>query len=145
MIYRVRTTDPSEPTTGSPFGTRQHWQVSEATLTGPRIRAELRGTGGDWMQMGEDGFWRPDVRMQFRTADDAIVLMHYTGLVEQSDAFAAAAAEDRQTGWGDQYMRLAIQFDTGAPTYRWLTSSLFVAAGRLLGTGKIEYAVYRIT
>jgi hypothetical protein len=32
-------------------------------------------TGGDWMQMSPDGFWRPDVRAQFRTDDDAVVLM----------------------------------------------------------------------
>jgi Protein of unknown function (DUF3237) len=145
MTYRVRTSDPTEPTDGSPFGTRQYWQVSEATLTGPRITAALLATGGDWMQMSPDGFWRPDVRAQFRTDDDAVVLMHYTGLVEQTDAFAAAASEDRETGWSDQYMRLSIQFDTGAPRYRWLTTSLFVAAGRLLGTGHIEYAVHRIT
>jgi len=36
-------------------------------------------------------------------------------------------------------------FDTGAPRYRWLTTGLFVAAGRRLGTGHIEYAVHRIT
>ena len=95
--------------------------------------------------MSPDGFWRPDVRVQFRTDDDAVVLMHYTGLVEQTDAFAAAASEDRETAWTDQYMRLSIRFDTGAPRYRWLTTSLFVAAGRLLGTGHIEYAVHRIT
>ena len=145
MTYRVRTTDPTPPTAGSPFGTRQYWQVSEATLVGPQITAELLATGGDWMWMSPDGFWRPDVRVQFRTDDDAVVLMHYTGLVEQTDAFAAAASENRETSWTDQYMRLAIQFDTGAPRYRWLTTSLFVAAGRLLGTGYIEYAVHRIT
>jgi hypothetical protein len=53
---------------------------------------------------------------------------------EQTDAFAAAASEDRETAWTDQYMRLSIRFDTGAPRYRWLTTSLFVAAGRLPGT-----------
>ena len=42
-------------------------------------------------------------------------------------------------------MRLALCFDTGAARYRWLTTSLFVAKGRLLGTGSIEYAVYRVT
>jgi hypothetical protein len=31
-----------------------------------------------------------------------------------------------------------------AERYRWLNTSLFVAKGRLLGTGSIEYAVYRI-
>jgi hypothetical protein len=40
-------------------------------------------------------------------------------------------------------MRLSIRFDTGAENYRWLNQSLLVAAGRLLGTGSIEYAVYR--
>ena len=42
-------------------------------------------------------------------------------------------------------MRLMIHFDTGAERYRWLNSSLFVAKGRLLGTGHIEYAVARLT
>jgi hypothetical protein len=30
MVYRVRTIEPSEPTTDSPFGATQYWQVSEA-------------------------------------------------------------------------------------------------------------------
>ena len=34
MIYTVRTTHPLEPTVGSPFGAKQFWQVSEATLDG---------------------------------------------------------------------------------------------------------------
>ncbi|HEY6740745.1 MAG TPA: DUF3237 domain-containing protein [Lapillicoccus sp.] len=143
MTYRVTTTEPLEPTQGAPAGARQYWKVSAAELVGPRIRASLAGTGVDWMGVGSDGFWRPDVRAQFRTDDGEIVLMHYTGLVEQSPAFQAEA--DRPTSWDEQYMRLAITFDTGAAAYSWLTTSLFVAAGRLLGTGKIEYDVHRIT
>jgi hypothetical protein len=65
MTYRVRTTDPLTPTEGSPLGTRQYWQVTEASLEGDRIR--------------------------------------------------------------------------------WLNTSLLVASGRLLGTGRIEYAVFRVT
>jgi hypothetical protein len=145
MIYRVRTTQPSEPTSGSPHGQRQFWLVSEATLAGPRINAQLLAPGSDWMWMSPDGFWRPDVRVQFRTDDDAVVLMHYTGLVQQTDAFAAAAESNSETDWSDQYMRLAIEFDTGDERYAWLTTALYVAAGRLLGTGNIEYAVHRVT
>ena len=145
MIYSVKTTSPLEPTTGSPRAVIQYWQVSEAQLAGKRIRAELAATGIDWMRVGADGFWRPDVRAQFITDDGAVVLMHYAGLVEQTERFKAAAESNRPTEWDEQYMRLSITFDTGDARYSWLNSSLFVAAGRLLGTGRIEYAVYRVT
>jgi hypothetical protein len=145
MIYRVRTSHPLEPTSGSPRAVIQYWQVSEAELDGKRIRAKLAATGMDWMRVDTDGFWRPDVRAQFLTEDGAIVLMHYTGLVEQTDRFKSAAASDQPTNWDDQYMRLSIAFDTGEARYSWLNKSLFVAAGRLLGTGRIEYAVYRVS
>ncbi|MDT5010463.1 MAG: hypothetical protein QOH57_2080 [Mycobacterium sp.] len=145
MTYVVRTAQPLEPTVGSPFGAKQYWQVAEASLDGPRIRARLAATGVDWMSVGDDGFWRPDVRAQFTTDDGAVVLMHYTGLVQQSDQFAQAAEADRPTDWDDQYMRLAIRFETGDDRYAWLNTSLFVAEGRLLGTGHIEYVVHRVT
>jgi hypothetical protein len=145
MIYRVRTAHPLDPTKGSPHGARQYWQVSEASLDGPRMKAKLAATGGDWMGVSDDGFWRPNVRAQFVTQDDAVVLMHYTGLVEQTDAFKKAAEADRETAFSDQYMRLALHFETGASSYAWLNKHLFVARGRLLGTGHIEYEVFRIT
>ena len=145
FIYRVRTTGPLPGTAGSPRGERQYWTVSEAELHGNRIRATLAAPGSDWMWVSDDGFWRPDVRAPFTTDDGATVLMHYTGLVEQTPAFAAAAEGDRPTTWDDQYMRLLMRFDAGAPAYRWLNTSLFVARGRLLGTGHIEYEVFRLT
>lgn len=144
MTYRVTTTNPLEPTRHAPSGERQYWQVSQATLVGPRINASLAGTGGDWMAIGTDGFWRPDVRVQFLTDDGEVVLMHYTGLVQQTRTFTEAAFQDRPTSWTDQYMRLVIDFHTGSEKYGWLSTSLFVAAGRLLGTGRIEYAVHRV-
>ena len=145
MTYRVTTTLPLEPTAGSPTGPTQYWQVSEASLTGDRINAKLAATGVDWMVMSDDGFWRPDVRAQFLTDDGAVILMHYTGLVQQTDAFKRAAGSNQPTNWEDQYMRLSIRFDTGVEKYHWLNQNLFVAAGRLLGTGRIEYAVHRVT
>ena len=43
-------------------------------------------------------------------------------------------------------MRLAVRFETGAQQYQylWLNTNLFIAKGRLLGTGHIEYEVYRV-
>jgi hypothetical protein len=145
MTYRVRTTKPLDPTRGSPIGAVQYWEVSEATLSGPRIDATLSGAGSDWMQMSDDGFWRPHVRATWVTRDGAVILMSYTGLVEQTAAFKRAAEENRPTGWDDQYMRLSLAFATSDERYPWLERSLFIAAGRLEGTGMIEYAVHRVT
>ena len=70
------------------------------------------------MSVGSDGFWRPDVHAQFITDDGAVILMHYTGLVQQHvKRFAAAADADQPTDWVDQYMRLALRFKTRAQQY----------------------------
>ncbi len=145
MTYRIKANNPLDPTRGSPIGAVQYWQMIEATLSGPRIDATLSATGADWMQMSDDGFARPNVRTQLVTHDGAVILLRCTGLVQQTPAFQRAAEADQPTGWDDQYMRLSMAFTTNDARYRWLEQSLFVAAGRLLGTARVEYAVHRVT
>src|SRR6266446_9805628 len=132
MTYRVKTGNPLDPTSGSPRAVLQYWQVTEAELEGPRIKARLAATGLDWMQVSEDGFWRPNVRAQFLTHDGAVVLMSYIGLVEQTAPFKQAAEANEPTDWNDQYMRLSLVFNTGDQRHAWMNQSLFIAAGRLL-------------
>jgi hypothetical protein len=78
------------------------------------------------------------------TDDGAVILLHYTGLVERTDAFNSAAGSGGETAWEDQYMRMCMTFDTGAERYAWLNQSLFIAEGRLAGPAEIEYAIYRV-
>ena len=125
------------------MGAKQFWQVSEATLDGARIKAHLAGAGLDWMFVSSDGYWRPDVHAQFLTDDAAVILMHYTGLVQQTERFAAAADADQPTDWADQYMRLAVRSKPGRSNIFGSTPTLYIAKERLLGTGHIEYEVYR--
>jgi hypothetical protein len=124
---------------------RQFWQMARATLEGPRVRAATILPGIDWFTPVGDGYGHPHVRLPFRTDDGAIVLMEYRGIVHATDAFQRAVAEDTPTKWEDQYMRMALTFSTDAAPYAWLTKSLFVARGRLLGAKKLEYEVFRIT
>jgi hypothetical protein len=144
MSYRFRVTGPLPPTEGSPQGARQYWEMTEGTLSGDRIRATIAMPGGDWHIVGSDRFGRPDVRVQFVTDDGAVILLHYTGLVERTSAFNAAAERGAPTDWADQYMRMVMTFDTGSDRYAWLTQHLFVARGRLTGPGEIEYEIYRV-
>ena len=145
LTYRFSTRGPLGTTEGSPLGTRQYWEMTRGTLTGPDLHAEIAMPGGDWTTMSPDGYTRPDVRVQLRTDDDALILMRYTGLVEPTEIFLDAAANDRATDWDDQYMRFVFSFDTGAARYLWLTQSLFIGRGHILGTTELEYEIYRVT
>jgi hypothetical protein len=145
LTYRFTTRGPLGRTEGSPRGARQYWEMTDGTLTGRDLHARIAMPGSDWMAEAPDGFSRPDVRVALVSDDGALILMHYTGLVEHTDAFLAAAGENRSTGWDDQYMRFAVSFDTGAERYRWLNQSVFVARGHILGTHELEYEIYRVS
>jgi hypothetical protein len=145
MTYRFRVRGPISSTQGSPLGARDYWEMTEGELSGARIRARIAMPGGDWYRVGTDGFGRPDVRVQFLTDDDALVLLHYRGLVQVTEAFKRAAEIGGATRFEDQYMRMAMFFDTGAPRYAWLNQHLFIARGRLTADKEIEYQIYRVT
>jgi Protein of unknown function (DUF3237) len=144
MTYRFKVSGPLAATEGSPVGAREYWEMTSGTLTGKRIKAKIAMPGGDWMVVSADRFGRPNARMQLVTDDGAVILLHYTGLVERTDAFKNAAANNTATDWADQYMRMAMRFDTGAEKYRWLNESLFVAEGRLAAPKQIEYRIHRV-
>ena len=120
----------------------QFWQMSKAT--GRRINAVSAMPGIDWFTPYPNGFGQPHLRLPFRTADDEIVLLEYRGIVQASKAFQSAVENNTATQWHDQYMRMALTFETTAPRYQWLVESLFLARGRLVGSKSLEYEVYRV-
>jgi hypothetical protein len=144
MTYRFQTKGPLAATKGSPLGERQYWEMSTGTLTGSGISAKIAMPGGDWTQLTTDGFSRPDVRVQLMTDDGALILLRYTGLVEVNEAFTKAAENNAATNFGDHYMRMSMQFDTGNERYDWLNQHLFVAEGKLRGTNEVEYLIYQL-
>ena len=144
MTYHLTAINTLSATEGSPHVVRHPWTIVGGSLEGPRIQAHLEGHGSDWMRLGPDGYTRPDVRMQFRTKDGATILLRVTGLVEQTKAFQNAVANDSATSFADQYLRLSLEFEAGASSYTWLNTSLFLAEGRMLGAGRMEFEVYRV-
>ncbi len=145
MTYSLEVRGPLEATDGSPANQRrQYWEMSRATLEGPAIRATSPMPGIDWFTPYPGSYGRPHVRLPFLTDDGALVLLEYGGIVHASEAFQRAVEEDGSTGWDDQYMRMALTFDTTADRYAWLMQSLFLARGRLRGALAIEYEVYRV-
>jgi hypothetical protein len=144
MTYRLEVSGPIDDADPSAQGPLQYWEMTSATLEGPRIKATSPLRGNDWFRPLGDGFGRPHVRLPFQTDDGAVILLEYRGLVEATTAFTAAVENDGSTEWDDQYMRLAMWFDTANPGYDWLVQRLFLARGRLVGAKTLEYDVFRV-
>jgi hypothetical protein len=143
MTFWERIEGPLGPTSGPPD--RLCWQVAEATLSGPRLRATLAMPGIDWIRLEADGTRRQDQRTQFLTEDGALILMRYdTAIIRGTETFTSALAAGRETGFADQYMCMVPEFEAASGDYAWLTRSLFVGRGRLAGPKQIEYQVHRV-
>jgi hypothetical protein len=145
MTYAETIEGPLGPTAGSALGEWLCWRIATATLGGPRIDATLAMSGTDWIRVGGDGIRRPDLRAQFVTSDDELILFRYdVGLIRSTERFLAALAAGEATEFEDQYMRIAPVFEVGAGRYAWLAESLFVGRGRLTGPNAIAYELYRV-
>ena len=145
MTYTETIQGPLGATAGSPLGERLCWQVTTATLRGPRITAISSVPGTDWIRLGTDGIRRPDLRAQLMTDDGELILFRYDlAMIRPSGRFLAALASGEGTDFDSQYMRIAPHFEVGAGRYTWLAESLFLGRGRLTGPRVIEYELYRV-
>jgi hypothetical protein len=145
MTYSETIDGPLGPTHGSPLGERLCWQITTATLCGPRINATLAMPATDWIRLGTDGIRGQDLRAQLTTDDGELILFRYDlALIRSSKRFAAALTAGEATTFDDQYMRIAPQFEVGAGRYAWLVESLFLGRGRLTGRNAIAYEIYRV-
>lgn len=145
MTYAETIEGPLGPSINSAVGERLCWQVASATLSGARINASLAAPGADWIRLGRDGIRRPDLRAQLVTDDGELILLRYDlALIRSTERFLAALAAGEATGFGDQYMRIAPQFEVSAGPYAWLCENLFLGRGRLTGPCTIAYELYRV-
>jgi hypothetical protein len=118
LTFAERIEGPLGPTTGSPA--RLCWKITEATLAGPRITANLAMPGVDWIRVEASGIRRQDQRTQFVTDDGTLVLMRYdAALIRGDEEFSLALASGRETTYADQYMYMTPQFDVSSEAYDW--------------------------
>jgi hypothetical protein len=127
----------------TPMGARLCFPMSGGEVAGERLKGRFLG-GGDWLQVGPDGYGRVDVRGQIETQDGAFIYVHYQGFLEMNDKLGGALQTGKGTQFEDAYLRTSPRMECGDPRYAWVNRTLFVAAGRLLEGGFVEYRVYRV-
>lgn len=104
---------------GTPAGTRIIVEVDSWEVTGERISARAKGTGGaDWLTVSADGtLGTIDVRATWETDDGATVFVQYNGRLDMAQMPPVAWAAPR--------------FDTGDERYSWLNRIQAVARGEV--------------
>ena len=112
---------------GGPQGTRIVVAVTGGTFTGPKMKGIVKGPGGDWVTMRDDGSVQLDVRLILETDDGAKILMQYKGIGLE----------------GAKKIRTAPLFETGDERYAWLNNVQAIGIGQS-GDGSVTYDIYAL-
>ncbi|MDQ1403495.1 MAG: hypothetical protein QOG03_1811 [Actinomycetota bacterium] len=118
---------------GTPAGTRIIVEVDTWDVTGERINATAKGTGGaDWLTVAPDGtFGTVDVRASWETDDGAAIFVQYNGRIDLSQQPPSVYSAPR--------------FDTGDERYAWLNRVQAVAKGDVSADmSTIVYDMYEV-
>ncbi|MEM8813127.1 MAG: DUF3237 domain-containing protein [Pseudomonadota bacterium] len=132
----------------APDGRRMIFVVGDGTFEGPRLHGRvIPGSGADWSRIRSDGVGDLDVRMCLETDDQALIFVHWYGLmaVDPSDqAYALDFAKpDDPEGAGRYYFRTSPRFETGDPRYQWLNRLIAVSRSRT-GDGGVIHRIFSV-
>ncbi|EAW07702.1 DUF3237 domain-containing protein [Aspergillus clavatus NRRL 1] len=112
------------------------------------LDAEFVGTGNDYIHADPDNkHLRLNAHGVLKTKDDALLFMHYTGVVTLGPAEKAVfegTAKDGATPFGNSFTHFT--FETGDDRYKELENRVFVGQGRfVVETGKPVVVEYRVS
>lgn len=127
----------------TPEGYRMIVNIAGGTFKGPRMTGQVVPlSGADWSRIRADGSGALDVRMCLRTHDDALIYVHWHGLMVVAPADQPYALDfakpDDPAGAGRYYFRTCPRFETGDARYGWLNHLISVSKSRTGGGGVIH-------
>lgn len=120
------------------------FNVTDARIESPRIKARILSPSGDWVQVQTNGDWRLDVRLLMEADDGAPIYVQYNGVVRMDPALAERVAAGEVIPGDQIYFRSAPFFQTPSTTYAWLNRILAVGKMRSFGGGKVVYDVFEV-
>ncbi|WP_250573978.1 DUF3237 domain-containing protein [Nonomuraea sediminis] len=126
------------------WGRRRVIDVLGGSFEGPRLAGEVLPGGADWQVVHADGSASIDTRYTLRTHDDALIYIQTQGLRHGPPDVMAALGRGETVDPATYYFRLAVRFETAAPGYLWLNSTLAVASGMRAATA-VCYDAYALS
>ena len=132
----------------TPEGTRMIVNVLGGEFGGPNMRGTVvPNSGADWARIRSDGSGALDVRFCLETDDQALLYVHWHGIMrfepeEQEYAMDFAKPDDPE-GAHRYYFRTSPRFETSHPKYAWLNNTLCVSKSRT-GNGGVIHRIFAI-
>ena len=140
-LMTLRGTIP-QPTLVSP--TLMVFNVLDASIESPRIKAKLKNPSGDWVRVQPNGNWMLDVRLLMETDDGVPIYTHYNGVLRMEPGLAERIASGEEIPGEEIYFRSAPYFETSSEKYGWLNSILAIGRIRSFGGGNVVYDVFEV-
>ena len=103
----------------------------------------LPTAGNDWALRRADGNVDVNVRLLLRTDDEAVIYMHYTGLIVASPPVMSRLLRGESLDVAEYAMLTTARFETSAAPYGWLNRVMTVGSAELFAD-RTEYTVHEI-
>lgn len=120
------------------------FNVDQASIEGPRIKAVVKGPSGDWIRLQPNGNWKLDVRLMFEGDDGSAIHCYYNGVLKMTEAIAAKLESGEEIDGKDMYFRATPYFETQSEKYAWLNDICTVGKMRSFGGGKVVYDIFEV-
>ena len=120
------------------------FNVEEASLSSPRIKAKAVNPSGDWVRIQANGNWKLDVRLMFLTDDGEHIYCHYNGVLRMDPGLGERLASGEAIPGSDIYVRSAPFFETASEKYAWLNDILAIGKITSFGGGEVVYELFEV-
>lgn len=127
----------------TPFGDRRIAKVGGGSFEGKKLRGTVRGGGGDWILVRNDGVTQLDVRLVLETDDKELIYMTYRGLRHGPAAVMERLGRGEAVDPASYYFRTTPYFETGSAKYAWINRICAVGTGTRPPSGPV-YTVYEV-
>lgn len=140
-LFTLRGSIP-QPVVVSP--TLMVFNVLDAAIESPRIKASLRNPSGDWVRIQHNGNWKLDVRLLMEADDGSPIYTHYNGVLRMDPGLNERLASGQEIPGSEIYFRSAPYFETTSEKYGWLNDILAIGKMRSFGGGNVVYDVFEV-
>jgi len=120
------------------------FNVLEASIDSPRIKAKVISPSGDWVRVQDNGNWKLDVRLVFMTDDGEPIYCHYNGVFRMDESLPPRLASGEIIPGSEMYFRSAPYFETASVKYGWLNNILTIGKITRFGGGQVVYDIFEV-